>query len=129
MTQDETVYNMPLKFDTVSIDNRVGFDFGVALFMLKEGYLVQRKGWNGKNMFIYLVQGSQFVPTRPPLDEIFPDNKVVNYHAHVDMKTADGQCVPWLCSQTDMLATDWQLYDPPTPDGVDTFKFKDSVHK
>jgi hypothetical protein len=35
----------------------------------------------------------------------------VVYHAHVDMKTAQGYVVPWLCSQADLLATDWELAD------------------
>lgn len=42
---------------------------------------MQRAGWNGKE---------------------------INYHAHIDMRTADGQIVPWLASQTDILADDWQ---------------------
>jgi hypothetical protein len=39
---------------------------------------------------------------------IYPEGTVINYHPHVDMKTADDKVVPWLCSQTDMLAEDWQ---------------------
>lgn len=27
--------------------------------------------------------------------------------SYVTMKTADGKIVPWLCSQTDLLAVDW----------------------
>jgi len=33
---------------------------------------------------------------------------VATYRSHVDMKTADGSLVPWVCSQTDMLAEDWE---------------------
>ena len=29
----------------------------------------------------------------------------------IAMKTADDKIVPWLCSQTDMLANDWQVVD------------------
>ncbi|HVB41871.1 MAG TPA: MW1434 family type I TA system toxin [Streptosporangiaceae bacterium] len=25
------------------------------------------------------------------------------------MRTADGSCVPWLASQTDVLAEDWEI--------------------
>lgn len=27
---------------------------------------------------------------------------------YIYMKTADGGLVPWLCSQTDLLAEDWE---------------------
>ena len=33
-------------------------DFGQAINALKEGKRVARLGWNGKGMFLYLVNGS-----------------------------------------------------------------------
>ena len=84
-------------------------NFSGALSALKAGNLVQRVGWNGKGMFIFLVKGSTFAVNRPPLMGIYPEGTEINYHAHIDMKTADNTIVPWLCSQTDMLAEDWQL--------------------
>lgn len=86
-------------------------NFSQALDCLKNGQLVQRKGWNGKKMFIYLVAGSQFQVNRAPLNVIFPEGTTINYCPHIDMKTADGKCVPWLASQTDILADDWQILD------------------
>lgn len=85
--------------------------FGDALIMLKSGKRVARAGWNGKGMFLFLVSGSTFKVNRPPLLGIYPEGEVVNYHAHIDMRTADGTIVPWLCSQTDALAEDWQLIE------------------
>lgn len=82
-------------------------DFSGALQLLKRGEKVARSGWNGKGMFVFLVPGSTFKVNRPPLMGIYPEGTEVKYHAHVDMKTADGQIVPWLCSQTDLLADDW----------------------
>ena len=82
--------------------------FSTALDAIKNGNRVARAGWNGKGMFIFLVPGSVFLVNRPPLLGIFPEGTEVRYHAHVDMKTADGQIVPWLCSQTDLLADDWE---------------------
>jgi hypothetical protein len=81
--------------------------FGKALEALEAGQKVSREGWNGKGMFVFFVPGSTFQVNRPPLLGIYPEGTTINYHAHVDMKTADGQIVPWLCSQTDMLADDW----------------------
>lgn len=83
------------------------FGFETALVHLKTGAKVAREGWNGKGMFVFLVPGSQFKVNRPPLMGIYPEGTHVVYHAHVDMKTADDKIVPWLCSQTDLLADDW----------------------
>lgn len=88
-----------------------GMTFGMALEAVKRGARVARSGWNGKNMFIFLVPGSKFQVNRPPLLGIYPEGTTVKYHAHVDMRTADGQIVPWLCSQTDMLAEDWMIIE------------------
>lgn len=82
--------------------------FEHALTLLKQGRRVQRRGWNGKGMFLFLVAGSTFKVNREPLLSIMGEGTEVQYHAHVDMKTAQGDIVPWLCSQTDMLAGDWQ---------------------
>ncbi len=60
-------------------------------------------------MFIFLVPGSTFKANRPPLLGIYTEGTIIDYHPHIDMRTADGQIVPWLCSQTDMLADDWQI--------------------
>lgn len=84
-------------------------DFGEALKHIKDGKCVARAGWNGNNMFIFLVNGSTFKVNRPPLDEIFDEGTEVNYHAHIDMKTAQGYIVPWLASQADVLAEDWEI--------------------
>lgn len=82
-------------------------NFGEALAVLKAGGRVRREGWNGKGMFLFLVPGSTFKVNRPPLLGIFPENTEINYCPHIDMRTADGKIVPWLASQTDMLAEDW----------------------
>lgn len=84
-------------------------DFSLALDHIKAGRRVARIGWNGKGMFLFLVPGSVFQVSRPPLLGIYPAGTEITYHAHIDMRTADGQIVPWLASQTDMLANDWLL--------------------
>ena len=84
-------------------------DFSAALAALKRGARVARVGWNGRGMFLYLVPGSTFHVSRPPLLGIYPRGTEVKYNPHVDMRTAQGTCVPWLCSQTDMLADDWTV--------------------
>lgn len=92
---------------------RKTFDFRDALAHLKQGRLVAREGWNGKAMFIYLVPGSTFEVSRAPLLGIFAEGTKLQYLPHIDMRTATGACVPWLASQTDILAEDWVLVTPP----------------
>lgn len=82
-------------------------NFGQALETLKGGGLVQRAGWNGKGMFLYLVPGSTFTVSRAPLLGIFADGTEINYQPHIDLRTADGKCAVWTASQTDILADDW----------------------
>lgn len=83
--------------------------FGQALEALKLGLRVNRKGWNGKNMFLFLVNGSTFQVNRPPLLGIYEEGTTINYQSHIDMKTADGSIVPWLASQTDLISEDWEV--------------------
>jgi len=89
-----------------------GMSFGEALECLKAGLKVQRKGWNGKGMWLLLVEGTpstQFIEgsaySRAGLDggEIL---------SHIDMYTVNSEgrraMLPgWLASQTDMLSEDW----------------------
>ena len=81
--------------------------FSVALELLKQGKRVTREGWNGKGMSIFLVDGSAFHVNRKPLLGIYPAGATIFYRGHIDMKTVDGSIVPWVASQTDLLACDW----------------------
>jgi len=82
-------------------------NFGEVIAGLKEGKRFARAGWNGKDMFLFLVNGSNFVVNREPLLSIMGAGTEVQYRPHIDMKDAQGSVVPWLASQTDMLAEDW----------------------
>lgn len=84
-------------------------DFGTALRYLRDGEKLAREGWNGKGMFVYLVGGSRFAVNRAPLFGIYPEGTEIDYRPHIDMKAADGTCVPWVASQTDLLADDWLI--------------------
>ena len=84
-------------------------NFSDALTHLKQGHRLRRAGWNGKGMFLFLVPGSVFRVNREPLLSILGEGTEVRYHAHIDMFTAQGYVVPWLASQADLLADDWEL--------------------
>jgi Protein of unknown function (DUF2829) len=83
------------------------FDFGEVLKRSKEGALLTRRGWNGNGQFIYLVDGSRFTVNRAPLLGIYDEGTEITYRPHIDIRTVDGSCVPWIASQTDLLAEDW----------------------
>ena len=94
-------------------DTHEKMGIGQAVHCMKQGMKVARKGWNGKDMFLYYVPGSQFtrLQAREPLKSMMSEDEVATYHAHIDMKTAQGYCIPWLCSQADLLAEDWEVVE------------------
>lgn len=74
-------------------------DFGEAIKALKEGKSVARKGWNGKGMFLYLIEYGYGEYEHEP-----------TITSSIAMKTAQNTIViGWLASQTDMLAEDWEI--------------------
>jgi hypothetical protein len=90
--------------------NEIKMDFSETLMHLKAGGRAQRDGWNGKGMMIFLIPSSTFQVTKGrPMAAIFPVDTYVQYLPHIDMLTADGSVVPWLASQTDILANDWLI--------------------
>lgn len=75
-------------------------DFGDALRFLMAGNKVARDGWNGKGLWLELQwpdDGSKM--TLPYVYLNYPD----------DARNTPGARVPWLASQTDMLAEDWEI--------------------
>lgn len=75
-------------------------NFGEAVEMLKLGSKVTRPGWNGKGMFLFHIS-----------EWTYTDGTRDNYPnlPFIAMKTADNKVVPWLASQTDILADDWLI--------------------
>ena len=86
-------------------------NFGVALALLKVGKRVARDGWNGKGQFVYLVGPGRYPPTTPAGSLIAKDQPdgFVPYRPYLAIKPVDGMVAPWVPSQTDILASDWQL--------------------
>jgi len=70
-------------------------NFGEALALLKSGAKVQRAGWNGKGMWLALQTPNEFSKMTLP---------------YIYMSTATRGLVPWLASQTDLLADDWDTF-------------------
>lgn len=83
--------------------------FGLAVEVMKKGLKVARTGWNGKGMFLYHVPANSYPAQTDAARSVFGD--MVPYGAYVAMKTAQHNVVPWLASQTDVLANDWHIVE------------------
>lgn len=87
-------------------------DFSIALALAKAGFKISRKGWNGPGQYVVLQKG-------------YPDGIAINANTaeatglnegsigrflpYMMIKTVDDAFVPWLASQTDLLAEDWEV--------------------
>lgn len=78
---------------------------GWAVKEMHNGEKVRRAGWNGKGMWLQYVSSGWSGPALPGC----PIPADCESAPFIAMKTADNKFVPWLCSQTDLLATDWEL--------------------
>lgn len=87
-------------------------NFGHALEILKGGACVAREGWNGKGMFLYLVPANAYPAQTGAAKAYWGADAKVPYGAYIAMKTAQDNVVPWLASQTDVLADDWSVVIP-----------------
>lgn len=67
---------------------------GWAIKQMQNGSKVARVGWNGKGMWIALQ---------------IPDAHSKMSLPYIYMSTVDEKLVPWLASQTDILAVDWEV--------------------
>ena len=71
-------------------------DIGWAVEAMWNGHKVSREGWNGKN---------QYIAIQLPI----MDNTMTKPYVYI--KTIQGDRIPWLCSQSDLLAKDWFFLD------------------
>ena len=86
--------------------------FSWALEEIKNGSRLQRQGWNGKGMYIAYQRGypEGIAINKNTADATgLAEGTVCIFLPYIVMKTADNKFVPWLASQTDILADDWQI--------------------
>lgn len=76
-------------------------NFGQAIEELKAGRKVWREGWNGKGIFIEMQNPDE--NSKMTSQYLFIDTTGLK----TDNEAATKSRVPWLASQTDMLAEDW----------------------
>lgn len=117
--------NMPERYEDSTPQKKVvlssfnmeksdSMSFGEALEALKRGAFVARNGWNRKGAWLWLVQKDEYRLTAPlspqniPVAESMTEATMLPW---IMMCTAQGDFVPWLASQTDMLAEDWEIFE------------------
>jgi len=95
-----------------SLSGNTNLTFSQALDALKEGQLITRSGWNGKNTFLWMKSGDKvskdkcYDPVLKGIAEV--QEGEVECLPTICMKTADDKVVTgWIASQADMFATDW----------------------
>lgn len=77
------------------------YRFDEALYAARNGHRIARVGWNGKGMFVFEIKAWTYTDGKQDNFENLP---------FLAMKTADDKVVPWLASQTDLLAADWVVF-------------------
>ena len=78
-------------------------DIGWAVNQMREGLAVYRRGWNGQGQFLEIKWPTAGQKCNVP---------------YVYIVTTQGDVVPWLCSQSDLLADDWERSSgPPSASG------------
>jgi hypothetical protein len=65
---------------------------GGAVEAMRVGQKVSRRGWNGPGQYLEMQ---------------VPDEHSKMTLPYIYINTVQGDLVPWLCSQTDLLAFDW----------------------
>lgn len=83
-----------------------GMSFGLAVEAVKKGKRIARAGWNGKGMWLSLVPAYGYEVSGAIINPI-----EIMREQYIGMKTADNKFVPWLASQTDVLADDWCIVE------------------
>jgi hypothetical protein len=88
-----------------------GADIGWAVREMRYyGGKVSRVGWNGKGMYLVFQKGyPDGIPINANTAQAtgIAQGTVCKFLPYIMMRTATGEFVPWLCSQTDLLANDW----------------------
>jgi len=74
--------------------------FSQALELIKNGSRVQRDNWNGKGQYLALQTPDQMSKMNRP---------------YIYIRTVNGDLVPWVASQSDLLEDDWIEISPELP--------------
>lgn len=92
-------------------------DFGKAIIALKQGKAIQRKGWNGKGLFVVkqipASIGADIIPKMQSLPQSAKDIIMLRENPHIDytnqmlIVNPDCRADSWVPSSSDVFAEDW----------------------
>lgn len=96
-------------------------NFGDTIEALKRGRAVRRKGWNGKNLFVFKLEPLHIDPAIVAKMRTIPHlvkNVIAKGDRHIDYENRciiynknTGQADSWAPSISDMFAEDWEVVD------------------
>lgn len=102
-------------------------NFGEAVAALKDGKMIQREGWNGKGLFVFMqvpaIIDKEIVPIMQSLPQSVKDEFQKRFNATASELVAivyENQMAivnqnniinGWAPSSSDTLADDWQLFE------------------
>ncbi len=92
---------------SMDVKEACNISFGMAIGFVKDGYKIQRKGWNGKEQYVELATRLSYKNAAGEI--INAEHLDVGSQALAFIGTRGVQ-VGWLASQSDMLANDWRAF-------------------
>lgn len=87
--------------------DKLSFSHALDLLKTQPGLKIARAGWNGKGMYLFLIGTDAREVGTGGWTYTNGWNDNMELLPFIAMKTADDKVVPWLASQTDILANDW----------------------
>jgi hypothetical protein len=85
-------------------------DFSQALVEVRLGKKIWRRGWHGQGQFVVYQKGYPdgiAINANTAQATGIPEGTVMRFRPYLMFKTQEGDFVPWVASQTDLLAMDW----------------------
>lgn len=95
--------------DYLFVEESQGLTFGFALDALQDGKKVARKGWNGKDMYVYYVPSAEYKACTEVARQEF--GEMVPYEPYFAIKNVKGTISTWVPSINDCLADDWEVVE------------------
>lgn len=85
-----------------------GMNFGLAIEAAKQGKRIARRGWNGKEQYVFLAKDLEF---HTDADLSAHEGKEIFVHDALAFMGTHGVQIGWLASQADMLGEDWYIVE------------------
>lgn len=86
-------------------------EFGQALTGLKHGSRASREGWNGKGMWVVMVGAGHYDVGARTVGLNVRKDAPPALRPWLGLKAHNGDFVPWVASQSDILADDWVILE------------------